>query len=204
MNVCRSPLMQWAFIDNLLRSGLADFNGSSRGVQAARGNTICREGTILMQDCEAGLGFAHRHASARLTRSDLDESHLVIVATLAHRALLARYAPALRSRTFTLREANLLAAEAATTVELAELAREEERLGARLALLGFPSMLHRRRGTVRIPPPSGWRRRLDPLDIPDAHLKRISAHRATLLSVDSETRTLASCFTAFAEKVNTP
>lgn len=199
MNVCRSPLMQWAFLDNSSEFDPADFTVSSRGVDAARGDSICNVSANLMQDSEAGLRFAQRHASAPLAPTDLSAPELVIVATLAERAMLARYAPRLRALTFTLREANFLAADAATSSEMAGLRREEERIGAPLPLFGFPSLIHRRRGTISIPQPPWWsRRRQNPLDVPDSHLGPLHTHRAMLQSVRAETRDLVSSIATFA------
>lgn len=201
MNVCRSPLMQWAFSEGLSASGGADLEVMSRGMDARRGNKVCSEDAKLMQKVESGRKFARQHTSAPVTTADLATPDLVIAATRAERAMLARYAPPLRPVTFTMREANLLASEPATSAELLEISRAEERHGAPFPLQGFPVWLHRRRGTILIPESRGWgQRRSDPLDVPDTHLSRPSLHRATLRTVHEETSDLASRFAAFCAR----
>ena len=200
MNVCRSPLMQWAFVE-ALGDASSTLKVASRGVSAARGNPICEQSGILMQGSEAGRRFAQTHASAPISPSDLNLPHLVIVATRTERSVLARYAPALRSSTFTLREANLLAAAPVTPREHASIEEYENSQGVNLGLYGFPHLLHRRRGTLVLPQPrTGGHHRIDPLDIPDAHLRNPASHGAMLRNVRTETRELVSHFLHFRER----
>ncbi|RMB58143.1 arsenate reductase/protein-tyrosine-phosphatase family protein [Tessaracoccus antarcticus] len=198
MNVCRSPFMQWIFTEGLPESERQHFHSTSRGVNASSGKGICAQSATLMQESEEGRRFANDHLSAPLGPSDLAEPDLIIVATRAERAILARYAPALRTVTFTLREAVLLSASPASPNESAFILKTEQAKGSPLPLQGFPNLLHRRRGTLIHPPARYSRRqRLDPLDVPDAHLGRPSAHGKMLRSLRTETTDLVLSLVRF-------
>lgn len=200
MNVCRSPLMHQTFIEGLPTADRSIFDVSSRGVNANRGNHVCTESAILMQGTDQGQAFARTHGSSPLSPSDLTSPDLVIVATRAERAMLARYAPALRPLTFTLREANLLGAAPTSPSEQTSIARAVDTHEAPLTLNGFPHLLHRRRGSMALPQPKTWgRNRTDPLDIPDAHLGRPTAHGTMLRALRDETKDLLSRMMDFCE-----
>lgn len=203
MNICRSPLMQQTFVEGLSDRDRATFEVISRGISAARGKTICDESALLMEGTEEGRAFARAHTSNPLSITDLVSPDFVIVATRAERAVLARYAPELRPLTFTLREANFLGAGATSPSERASIARAEDTKGTRLPLHGFSHLLHRRRGTMTLPQPKRWsRRHTDPLDVPDAHLGRPSAHGTTLRALRDETKNLVSRMVQFREQVS--
>jgi len=201
MNVCRSPLMQWTFLDNLPESDQANFEVLSRGVDASSGQAICELSAPMMWGSETGREFTESHASARLRPSDLVAPDLVIVATRAEGSILSRQAPPLRRLTFTLREANLLGTKSTSAAERAFIVETEEAEGGPLPLHGFPHLLNRRRGTIVLPKPKSRRqRRVDPFDVPDAHLGRPSAHGTMLREVRTETKDLVSLFLQFRDQ----
>lgn len=205
MNVCRSPLMHQTFVEGLPAEERSKFDVSSRGVNAEKGNAICGESALLMHGTEEGRTFARSHLSRPIRPSDLISPQLVIVATRAERAILARYAPTLRPLTFTLREANLLGADSTSQSERASVARAEEARGAPLPLHGFAHLLHRRRGTITIPQPiSRGRQRIDALDVPDDHLRRPHTHGTMLRALRAETEELVASMIRFSGHVSVP
>ena len=200
MNVCRSPLMQWTLSQALTDSDAFPIRVTSRGIDAQNGNAICPVSGTIMDELDGGTQFSKTHASAPLLPADLRRPQLVIVASRAERASIARYAPSLRPLTFTLREANLLGAAPATREEIAAVARIEAAREEPLPLWGYPELLHRRRGTLSIAQHGGpYRQRWHPLDLPDAHLGRRAEHRLTLRTVHSESLLLAKGLLAFRD-----
>ncbi len=202
MNVCRSPLMQWTFVEALSNLEGSAWTVSSRGVNALKGNAICDTSATLLQGSENARRFAQEHASEPLSSSDLISPALIVTATRAERAALARYAPALRSRTFTLREANLLGIAPPSPREKTLAVEADDTLDEALSPHGFAHLLHRRRGSMALPQPRRkGRPRADPLDIPDAHLSAPHAHEESLRAVHTETRALATRFLHFRDSV---
>jgi protein-tyrosine phosphatase len=177
-NVCRSPLAEY-----LLRQGLAslpEFEGhsvSSAGAVASPGAGIC--GRVEERIGEGGATFAASHHSHALSVDDVRRSGLVLTATKAERAAVARLDPSARSRTFTMREAAALASAGPWDA----MGQGEDPLAA------FASVIHSRRGLSTPPPkdPSPGlvarlrrQRSSDPLDVPDGHGLSTRQHRQAL------------------------
>ncbi|MGO1488730.1 MAG: hypothetical protein ACTHWA_09255 [Arachnia sp.] len=201
MNVCRSPLMQWTFLDSLPERDQPTFEVFSRGVDASPDQAICEVSAPMMWGSETGREFTRSHKSARLRPSDLISPGLIIVATRSEASILSRHAPQLRCLTFTLREANLLGARPTSAAEHAFILKTEEAEEGPLPLHGFPHLLNRRRGTIALPKPKSRRqRRIDPFDVPDAHLGRPSTHGKVLREVRAETKDLVSRFLEFRDE----
>ncbi|WP_417554601.1 hypothetical protein [Microbacterium sp.] len=156
-NICRSPLMAAAFVGAM--SG--DLTVVSAGVRAHEGGPVCE---LAAQIVPALAG----HRSAVLSPGDIDAADIVITASLAERASVARLRPHARTKTFTLREALLLA---------------ESDIAAVTSLAEYAASLDGERGTLDLVGPSRlpWRRAsASPLDVADVHGSGTRVHRGGL------------------------
>lgn len=162
---------------------LKDLAVISRGVDVTHIHRMCGVGLDLLEGREAA--DASRHRSASLEGEDLDAADLVITATRAERAEIARMRPAMRDRTFTLQEAVALGAARA-------LAPEPFAVDASgvAPLREYAAVIHSRRGSVALETqerPKVLLRRAtgDPQDIVDVHHARPKPHLETLKRVRS-------------------
>lgn len=188
-NVCRSPLAEYLLGRGL--KSLPEFEGhsvSSAGVDAHPDAEICSTvgGTIG----PVGSAFVSGHRSRLVTADDVGRSGLVLTASRAERAAIARLDPSARSRTFTLREAAALAVGIPTVERTADGDASAEADVA--PLTRFARAINSRRGLVSSPRASGrvplWRRTrrvVDPLDIIDGHNLGTGEHRSALDEVAS-------------------
>ena len=182
-NICRSPLMEAVF-----RAGMPDevWQADSRGTKLRpAATTVCTVAARL-----AGVD-AEAHSPSAVTEGDLRQSQLIIAASRAEREALAALAPAMRWKTFTLGEANILGAEPPSSKEQSQAMENSKDMND---LEGYAAMLHRRRGLVVLPEP---KRRLlvgriqtSPLDVHDAHGLRPAVHRTTLYAAGTQVQTL--------------
>ncbi|MEW1835203.1 hypothetical protein [Microbacterium sp. NPDC079995] len=198
-NVCRSRLMEHEFRTAERASGAERWRASSAGVAAVAGQPVCDEVQGLVTATgEDELVSLSDHGAVLLDRDLLQDAGLVLTATRAERADVALLIPAMRSRTFTLREAVTLAQiEPATAA-----GRSEDASGLLAAFAGF---LDQHRGSVRADnrTRSGWVRRRDrshDVDIPDAHHRRLKDHHRVLQTVQEQTIALHTLLRAFADR----
>jgi len=196
MNVCRSPLMAYTFTESLAAVGdESDWSVSSRGIAVTRRNTMCDVSASLISDTETGQAFIAAHVSSPVATARLAQQDLILVATRAERAELANINPALRQRTFTVREAIALGNAPATSAEL-ELVDRTRHTNQKIRLGGYHQLLNLRRGTVPMPVPrhTSWIlrnvRRHDPIDLPDVHHERTAKHGAVLREAQADVRAL--------------
>lgn len=175
-NVCRSPLMQFEFSGLVAADGgSGEWRLQSAGAHVAGSLPVCSVvDEILVRD-----GVAHddvaAHRSRQIDADLIEDADLVITASLAERAVVARLVPTARERTFTLREANVLSADVTGAASLDELAVE----------------LNKRRAYGLLPTArTGWSfGRPHPLDIPDDHGSRAPKHAGTLSAARAYIRT---------------
>lgn len=186
-NVCRSPLMAATFMASLDAAKVTEpWRVDSGGVQAA-GGELCAVSAEIVDEVlvpPMAAEFRARFNPALPRVKSLEQSGLIITATREERAALAQHDPALRVRTFTLKEAVSLGAASFTPTEL--------ELAADRGVHGYAAILHERRGLAPVPT---RRRRLgrqpvDPYDIPDVHHAAPRVHRAGLAEVRDVTRQL--------------
>ncbi|MFI8633278.1 hypothetical protein ACIGEP_11835 [Microbacterium sp. NPDC077663] len=196
-NVCRSRLMERDFRTADLAAGGEPWHVASAGVAAVAGQPICEEVRALTPDSAE----QDSDDGARLLDRDLLlDAGLVITATRAERSEIALLDPAMRSRTFTLREAVILAKVDPPLVPTNRAAGGVDLLAA------FTDALDQRRGSVRVETASGWsrwvggRNRSDDADIADAHNRRLRDHRRALQAVRESTLTLHTQLREFAER----
>ncbi|QBE49124.1 hypothetical protein [Leucobacter triazinivorans] len=199
-NVCRSPLMQYTFLDSVADS--EQWAVSSAGVSAREHAATCELGRAFVRS-EPLRAAASAHRATPVDGAQL-RADLIIVPSRSERAALARRAPDARWRLFTLSEAVLLGRHAAAhrLHETALRAPEESRPGA---VAQYAEMLDAHRGSLVIPRPRKQRRVLSrreaphPLDIPDAHHRRRHAHAAVLRRVRAETAEFAAQLDGFRD-----
>ncbi|THE08624.1 hypothetical protein E1I21_01975 [Microbacterium oleivorans] len=201
-NVCRSRLMEHEFRAAEKAEGDERWPAASAGVAAAVGHSPCEE--VVALAAESPLGARSRRADRGAVQLDhglLQEAGLVITATRAERAEVALLLPAMRSRTYTLREAVALAQIEPLTATT--------RTGASPGdvLTAFAESLDRHRGSVRAENKtsrSHWlhrRGRADDVDIADAHHRRARDHQRALRTVQVETIALHAQLSAFAQRL---
>lgn len=189
MNVCRSPLLAATFHQSLLPSMRTDWSVLSCGTHASVGARICEVAASLIERTDDS------HSAAPVVVEQVRDCDLILTATLAERATLARLAPALRSRTFTLREAIMLA-----RLPTQPLWMPEPEVGAGPARR-YAALLNAGRGLATPEPPrSRLRRRKEahPLDIADVHLLKPRAHLTGLKAAQHDASEIARHISAFA------
>lgn len=199
-NVCRSPLAEY-LLTRGMRS-IPEFEGhsaSSAGANAAVGAAICpRVDARIWATAPDGADFARAHSARRIAAEDIRGSALILTASTAERAAVARIDPSARPRTFTLREAVALAEADASGDWGAHGGSVLER---------FAATIHERRGltpstkrTARSrfarwfsAPTSG-----DPLDVVDGHVLGDKRHDAALDEVSNAVERLLAVFARVA------
>jgi protein-tyrosine phosphatase len=201
-NVCRSPLAEY-----LLTRGMRSIpefeahSASSAGAGALVGAAICpRVDARIWAVAPDGADFARAHVARQLDADRIAGSALILTASKAERAAVARIDPSARPRTFTLREAVALAdAEVAV--------RPEVETDAVDVLDRFAATLNLRRGLT---PPAARAARSsfarwfgrpatgDPLDVVDGHLLGDRQHDIALDEVASAVDRLLAAFRRFA------
>lgn len=103
-NICRSPVGEW-----ILKHALSDgFSVSSAGTHAMSGHAATDEAIKFVR---SSVGGSLDHSAQQLTRDLAESFDLVIAMSSEHRAWIAREAPRVVRRTFTLKELALLLGE---------------------------------------------------------------------------------------------
>lgn len=189
-NVCRSPLMAFAFEHDDRPPVFRDLSVGSRGTAVGnRRLPLCDIVGSLIDGQPGAESLAAGHQATQLLDSDLEAQELVITASRAERSAVARLDPSLRSRTFTLREAIWLGADRASAVEREMLASAHGN-PVRSRVAGFAALLNSRRGLLPAPASRRsivpWAAASDPLDVPDAHHVRDAQHVAVLKSMRAD------------------
>lgn len=201
-NVCRSPLMAYAFE----AAGATGSPGDapevrSRGVSVTASHRMCATAAHVLAAHAPGSDRASGHASVLLVEDDLEEPGLVIAAARDIRASIARISPAARAKTFTLKEAIALGAEPVSAEERARLVDAEGSSFADVTV-AYAAVLHHRRGRISIEPAPRsrlpWVTPTDPFDVPDVHHSSARVHARTLDELASLTRVLRGQFDRFA------
>jgi protein-tyrosine-phosphatase len=179
---------------------IPEFEGhsaSSAGAGALVGAAICpRVDARIEAAAPDGEDFARSHVARQLDADLIAGSALILTASKAERAAVARIDPSARPRTFTLREAVALA-EAEVVV------RSRPETEADAVLDRFAATLNMRRGLT---PPAARAARSsfarwfgrpaagDPLDVVDGHLLGDRQHDAALDEVASAVARLLAAF----------
>jgi protein-tyrosine phosphatase len=169
-NVCRSPTAQF-----MLATSLPDTRVASAGMHAMAGVGFCEVATdTLIRHGHEVATFAREFRSRRIRDLEPAEFGLILTATKEHRADLARAHPDLRDRIFTLREAAGL---------LSGLIAMGEARGP-ADFVAVVALMNKYRGALASPtiaePFRLGRTVVEPVDIPDAHQRRVRMHRAVI------------------------
>lgn len=180
---------------------IPEFEGhsaSSAGANAIVGAAICpRVDARIWAAAPEGADFARAHLARQLDSVLVADSALILTASKAERAAVARLEPSARARTFTLREAVALA-EADVSVP--------PPLSDGSVLDRFAATMHARRGLT--PPAaraarssfSRWFRGPasgDPVDVVDGHVLGDRQHDVALDEVGDATERLLAAFARF-------
>jgi len=193
-NICRSPLALVALDNAFVGWNLHHrITMRSRGVDAEPG----------LQVCDLALQTAHReglrtrlvddHRATLLDPATLDAADLILTADRRVRSRVVKLLPRAAERTFTFREAAVLASS--VTFDL--------RGGRPHDLAGFAAELHDNRGLTDLPRmerPLGlpWHRlRVHAYDVPDAHVERQISHRALFRALAPAMQELARALTVY-------
>ncbi|WP_341810300.1 hypothetical protein [Labedella phragmitis] len=196
-NVCRSPLAEYLLMRGL--RSIPEFEGhsaSSAGAGALVGAAICpRVDARIWATAPDGADFTKAHAARQLDADRVSGAALILTASKAERAAVARVDSSARARTFTLREAVALAETDVAVSDIDESAPAFER---------FAATLNGRRGLT---PPAAraarssfarWFRGAaggDPLDVVDGHVLGDRQHDVAL---DEVTETVDRLLTVLA------
>jgi low molecular weight protein-tyrosine phosphatase len=191
-NICRSPTAQLMLSRCLVANGIADLvDVASAGVLADPGQPWCEVAAGKVSDGDDRTQLRAQHTSRRLDKAMVDAADLVLTAARAERAAVVHLSPTATVRTFTLKEAAILAgavADSLTSGRAAGSSRPSE--GAFAAappppaspptdrLRWLVSEMHNARGLVRMPEDAEQRvgllrrrhvRGTDGIDIADPH-----------------------------------
>jgi protein-tyrosine phosphatase len=109
-DVCRAPIIEFALQKQFAGEGpLADETVLSRGLDAPAQGLICDLAAGRLGSSMRAANFSVRHRSRSLTVEDAEGADLILTAERAHRSAVVRSSLIARSRTFTLKEALVLA-----------------------------------------------------------------------------------------------
>lgn len=183
-NVCRSPLMELTFRE---LSGTAEdsWRVASRGVSVKTSLPMCEVAASLIIEPESRRR-ASAHRSVPAVAEEMEQFGLIITASRAERAAVARLSPAARSRTFTLLEATRLGAGLTEAPESVVSTSSERRN----TLARYVAHLDAQRGiglAPEVPGAHGRAARLlrkatvEVMDLPDRHELRASRHHRRML-----------------------
>jgi len=175
--------MQFEFARLLGEEAAGEWELASAGVVVPGPRHACATVRAMFDGDEILSEGVAAHRSRQLAAELLDGYALVIAASRDERAAVARLQPAMRDRTFTLREAIALAQEPLTPAQDVEEVAEQ---------------LNTRRGLGMLP--VARKRRLlarpHPLDIPDTHIAGAVRHASALAAVRKHVHTLHGRITA--------
>ena len=140
------------------------------------------------------------HSSRQVTAESLHPADLILALDREHRSALARISPRSRSKTFTLRQAALLATQVHTTISAGQLPQgapplpDTSETSARLRWLVEEMDATRGMGSKLAEGDSAepWH----PLDIPDPHVIGYQIHAAVIELIRTETREISSAIQA--------
>ncbi|RZI92683.1 MAG: hypothetical protein EOO67_08140 [Microbacterium sp.] len=170
--------MQFEFERSVSADGDDPWDVSSAGITVPSPRHACATVRAMFDTDEALSERIAAHRSVALDADHLELYPLVIAASRAERAAIARMLPSARDRTFTLREAIALSRDPLAEVD-------------DVADLALQMNVRRGRGMVDTARKPRWSlSRTHPLDIPDAHTSSAVRHSAMLISARRHVRAL--------------
>lgn len=173
-NVCRSPMAEFAIrrvFDT--RDGFGDVAVASAGVRVEDARSACQQ-VAAFRDEPMWQQAGSQHVARALDPDMIRAAALIVTATREQRSAVVAQAPECRSAVFTLREALWLGSDY----------ERDEGTPSTRAVAAFGEHIHGMRGLRPLPVPRRhrlWPRAVsDPLDIPDGHGGRASAHHTAM------------------------
>ncbi len=163
--------------ENLVAAAAVSWTVASGGVRAPQGAAVC-DVVMSIVDDSSPLAL---HRATGVEFIGLDDFQIIITASRDERSALARLRPALRGRTYTLREAIYLGSTPLTPSERETLAGAGAFADG--ALDRYAEILHTRRGLADPDELRGrfaWSKKLDPFDVPDVHGAKPRLHETVL------------------------
>jgi len=171
-NICRSPLALAALDRALTRHGFrAQVTLRSRGEDAEPGFPACEQAMRTASRHGLSTWLLEQHRSAPLDPRELAMTDLILTADRTVRASVVRLDPRVAGRTFTVREATLLARRLPVGAQ-----RPRD-------LAGFAAALNDNRGLTELPTVERpwvlpWPRlQVHAHDVPDCHIDPRASHR---------------------------
>jgi protein-tyrosine-phosphatase len=189
--------MNFTFLDAVGQQGDPHrWEVTSRGIDAHPSDPMCGLATEMISGLPGGAEFALKQRARAFTTRSASAQELILTATRDERGVIGFQAPALRARTFTLREAIWLGQAEVTD---AELERAWGALASRsmTALQAYADLLHRRRGVTAFRRETlgsaFWFRQTDrhELDVTDRHAASARLHAESLNRVRDYTKLFA-------------
>ena len=168
-DVCRAPIVEFTLRKQFAGSDLlAREQVISRGVTAEPGRAMCEVASLKLGLSAAAVEFMEAHRSRTLQADDVTRADLILTAERSHRQAVLRMVPTAQARTFTWKEALVLADAAVDRAGSGGAPRPAD-------LAGLVSLLVSARGAVPVIEPPvqtaafHWGPEADPLATADGH-----------------------------------
>jgi protein-tyrosine phosphatase len=188
-NICRSPAAATLLDQRLANeSTAAPTQIHSAGTQALAGRPACGRASELVREhadvyypkLVGRLDHQPKHSSRLLLAEHLHAADLVLALDREHRSHLAAVSPKDRPKTFTLRQASLLASYVGELVSADDSPVGAPALPAKNSpkerLEWLVAEMDAARGTVPLPVAEEAPTRWHPLDVPDPHVLGFELH----------------------------
>lgn len=203
-NVCRSPMMVAMLRQQLAGSDIVgSISLTSCGEHAWTNLATCKEiaGEDLLSPDEAQ--HLQHHRPTQLTRGRAENVDLILTADRSIRSSVVRLVPGMHDRTFTVREAALLASHAMVSALIPVHPTADD------AMHWLTTEMNASRGLTRLPGVARYRRTFLPWpklsvhshDIPDAHSDGPVPHRIVRGLILSATDVISRSFIRSAQRV---
>ncbi|MCY0905729.1 hypothetical protein [Arthrobacter sp. H14-L1] len=196
-NVCRSPFAEELMRCRLSAAGRSDITVSSAGVRAAEGMALCSNAATMLGGQDGFDSWPADRRSRRLDRDMIEQSDLILTASVEQRSAVAVLHPVARHRAFTLMEAAVILRQ----LSLKNENNEAGLLASDRPLSELTAQMYALRGSLPLVIPDSRAilrsiRSLDvqmnEWDIGDGHTNGGRAHRRTLRQVHDASLDIAA------------
>lgn len=100
-NTCRSSMAEGIFKQMLIESNIENINVSSAGLSVFEGDRANQKSVDVLKN--QGIDIS-KHRARQLTGEMINNSHLILTMTAAHKMSILNYAPHSNGKVFTLKE----------------------------------------------------------------------------------------------------
>lgn len=196
-NVCRSPFAEELLRRRLAAAGRSDITVSSAGVRAAEGVALCSNAATILNREDGSKSWRTHGGSRQLDRDMIEQSDLILTASIEQRSAVAILSPVARHRAFTLLEAALILRQ----LSLKNENNESRQFAFNRPLSELTAQMYALRGSLPlvIPDDRGIHRFIRSLDVQvnewdigDGHTYSGRAHRRTLRQVNDASFDIAA------------